>query len=598
MISAVPPENSTGGTAGAEDLWGERKSGAERKGGIEMNRRKSGSVGAWGLCALAVWVALCAPAWAYKQDYLYEDRGSWRNVQMATDWNGKTYFTLYDSEGATSLIYQVPEAFSGRREDLEKIEGEPFMTIPGRAGIEITNDEAASYVYYTLDGDKTNLYRRSLKRGDSGQPEVRDFTLEGSPFVFRGFALAKEPDQILLVSRENARREVTIGLFSFSNWSASGANEPIRTWTCTLPEDRKYKPLIDGEVGYSVVYEASTDRVWLVVQQSYFGGGQVNCGKYFFYAPLEQGGALRAFDPETEVPGWNDDAKFKRFSVYRYRRLVHFTDSETPNLDYSSIAVYEAGKGGRMRSIGRVDSWMDSGGRRRPLREFWGGSKNSVFRKGTSTDSDHNLYARYRTSDSHGNEDFVRIARFAPEQPIHQDGAPDPAKDGRKQPTNAIVLDALPFKGPEGYLATGSRWEVYRKTDGIKGTSGASSIRSYEGQEPVYEGRNTDGSPSHKLTKTLPAGDYVWRMAYNWLIEGEGGMTGSTRWSKLGSFTAVESSAPTPKPEPQPSPDPKPTPNPTPRTDKNKGGGGCDVGLSGTAGLLLLLAASLFLRRR
>ena len=150
-------------------------------------------------------------------------------------------------------------------------------------------------------------------------------------------------------------------------------------------------------------------------------------------------------------------------------------------------------------------------------------------------------------------------------------------------------MRATPFKGPEGYLATGSRWEVYRKTDGIRG---ASSIRGYEDQKPVYVGRNTDGSPSHKLTKTLPAGDYVWRMAYDWQIEGEGGMTGSTRWSKLGSFTAVESPAPTPTPTPNP------TPQPSPDSDKESKGGGCDAGLSGTAGLVLLLAASLFLRRR
>ena len=55
---------------------------------------------------------------------------------------------------------------------------------------------------------------------------------------------------------------------------------------------------------------------------------------------------------------------------------------------------------------------------------------------------------------------------------------------------------------------------------------------------------------------------------------------------------------PTPNPEPQPSPGPKPTPKPNPRTDKDKSGGGCDAGLSGTAGLALLLAASLLLRRK
>lgn len=560
-----------------------------------MNCRKNGSVRAWGLCALAVLMALCAPAWAYKQDYLYEDSGSWRNVWTAMDWNGKTYFTLYDSEGATSLIYQVPEAFSGGREDLEKIEGEPFMTIPGRAGIEITNDEAASYVYYTLDGDKTNLYRRSLKRGDSGQPEVRDFTLEGSPFVFRGFALAKEPDQILLVSEASAQREVTVGLFSFSNWSASGANEPIRTWTCTLPEERNYKSLT-GEVGYVPVYEVSTKRVWLDVRQSYQRGGTINYSKWFFYAPLEQGGVLEAFDPESVVPGWNDDAgnwdgetNFKEFSVQRYWRIVKFTAKRVPNRLFTAISVYETQTGGKMVLSGRIKSWRDKESETHALEKLWSGGSGSVNVTGCLVDSLNNVYLLFSTSDSHGNRDFVRIAHFATERPIHQDGAPDPAKDGRKQPTNAIVLDALPFKGPEGYLAMGSRWEVYRRTDGIRGTSGASSIRSYEGQEPVYEGRNTDGSSSHRLTKALPAGDYVWRMAYNWRIGGEGGMTGSTRWSKLGSFTAVESPAPTPTPTPNP------TPQPSPDSDKESKGGGCDAGLGGLA---LLLAVSQLLKKK
>lgn len=566
-----------------------------------MNRRKSGSVRAWGLCALAVWVALCAPAWAYKQDYLYEDRGSWRNVQMATDWNGKTYFTLYDSEGATSLIYQVPEAFSGGREDLEKIEGEPFMTIPGRAGIEITNDEAASYVYYTLYGDKTNLYRRSLKRGDSGQPEVRDFTLEGSPFVFRGFALAKEPDQILLVSEASAQREVTVGLFSFSNWNASGANEPIRTWTCTLPEDRKYKPLIDGEVGYGVVYEASTDRVWLVVQQSYFGEGQNNIPKWYFYSPLGQGGVLQAFDPAEEIPKWNESSNFKVFSVKRYRRIVEFMDTAYPSLGASAIAVYEV-SGGKTILSEQVDSWTAPGGNwdvetKRPLKEFWSRRRDAVNIYSCIVDSLGNLYVKISASDHSGNASFVRMACFTPER-IIENVAPDPTEDGKPQPLNAVVLRATPFKGPEGYLATGSRWEVYQRTTKIQSASDLLSIRSYEDQKPVYVGRNTDGSPSHKLTKTLPAGDYVWRMAYNWRLGGEGGMFGSTRWSKLGSFTAVGSPTPTPNPEPQPSPGPQPTPKPNPRTDKDKSGGGCDAGLSGTAGLALLLAALLLLRRK
>ncbi|WP_299081457.1 hypothetical protein [uncultured Fretibacterium sp.] len=559
-----------------------------------MNRRKSGSVRAWGLCALAILMALCAPAWAYKQDYLYEDRGSWRNVQVATGEHGSTYFMLYDEAGENSYIYKVPEEFSGRRADLEG--GGPLMKIPGRAVFEITTDEKTTYVYYTLAGDKTHLYRQRLVAGGNvGQPDVRDFTLEGSPFVFTGFALAEDPDQILLASRENAQKEVTIGLFSFSNWSDSGANEPIRTWTCTLPEERKYKPAIDGEVGYSVVYEASTDSVWLVVQQSYFGERQSNIPKWYFYSPLGQGGVLQAFDPAEEIPKWNESSNFKVFSVKRYRRIVEFMDTAYPSLGASAIAVYEV-SGGKTILSEQVDSWTAPGGNwdvetKRPLKEFWSRGRDAVNNYSCIVDSLGNLYVKFSASDHSGNASFVRMACFTPER-IIENVAPDPAKDGRKQPANAIVLDALPFKGPEGYLATGSRWEVYRKTDGIRG---ASSIRGYEDQEPVYEGRNTDGSPSHRLTKALPAGDYVWRMAYNWLIEGEGGMFGSTRWSKLGSFTAVESPTPTPTPEPQPSPGPKPTPKPNPRTSKDKSGGGCDAGLGGLA---LLLAVSQLLKKK
>ena len=549
-------------------------------------KQGSGKTRSLALCALAALMALCAPAWAYKQDYLYEDSGSWRNVQTATDWNGKTYFTLFNSEGTMSYIYEVPEAFSGRREDLEKIEGKPFMTISGRAGIEITNDEAASYVYYTLAGDKTNLYRRALKRGDSGQPEVRDFTLEGSPFVFTGFTLAKDPDQILLMSRENAQREVTIGLFSFSNWNASGSNEPIRTWTCTLPEERNFKPHIAGQVGYHVVYEASTDRVWLVVWQTTDG---TNYYKWFFHAPIGQGGALQAFDPEREVPGWNDTSNFKELSIGRYRRMVSFTAEEAPDRIFTAIGAYEVTTGGEMQLSDRVDSWVDAEGARRPLREFWGGGSGTVRIMDSSIDSLHDLYAFYSASASSGNESFVRVAHFAPDRPI-QDPTPDQAEDGKPQPANGIVLRAAPFQGPEGYAATGSRWEVYQKTAKIQSASDVLSIRSYEDQEPVYVGRNTDGSSSHKMTQPLPAGDYVWRMAYDWRLGGEGGMFGSTRWSKLGSFTAVGSSTPTPNPT-----NPNPTPKPGPDSGKESSGGGCDAGLGGLA---LLLAASWVLKKK
>lgn len=43
---------------------------------------------------------------------------------------------------------------------------------------------------------------------------------------------------------------------------------------------------------------------------------------------------------------------------------------------------------------------------------------------------------------------------------------------------------------------------------------------------------------------------------------------------------------------------PNPSPKPRPDSGKDSSGGGCDAGLSGMAGLALLLAASLLMRRK
>ena len=74
-------------------------------------------------------------------------------------------------------------------------------------------------------------------------------------------------------------------------------------------------------------------------------------------------------------------------------------------------------------------------------------------------------------------------------------------------------------------------------------------------------------------------------MAYDWRLGGEGGMFGSTRQSKLWSFTAALFS----------DPDPNPTPKPSPDSGKDSSGGGCDAGLGALA---LLLAASRVLKKK
>lgn len=535
-------------------------------------RRGNKSVRGLLLCVLAV-LALCAPAGAYTRNYLYEDGGAWCNVRIATDWSGQTYFMLYDAAGTTSRIYAVPADFSGRKEDLNL--AKPFMTIPGRARfLKITTDRDASYVYYTLAGDSTHLYRLPLKRGYTGQPEVRDFTLGDSAFVFAGFSLAKDPDQVLLVSKASAQREVTIGLFSFSQWSVSGSKSPIRTWTCTLPAERHFVPLNEWDVGYTTVYEASTGKVWLSVKQT-DTVVRKECYKWFFHADIGTGGGLRAFDPAAEVPGWNEDKNFKELLIGSYQRSVGWTNEPVVNRDFVKFTVYNVGTGGRMTISDQTDTWTDQ-----QARDFWSGGKGAYSQRGHFVDARGRLYVIYNSVGAEGKFDFVRILCLSPASSASV-APPLLPKDAGPQPADAVVLTALPFSGPDGYVAVGSRWEVYAKTGSGRSASGGFAIRSVDGREPVYKGSNTDGSPSHKVAQVLPAGDYEWRMSYDYRTGSEGAMVRASPWSEMGSLTVTASSDPTPKPTPDPS--------------TGKGGGGCDTGF---AGLALLLAAPLFLRRR
>ena len=71
------------------------------------------------------------------------------------------------------------------------------MTIPGRASISLSPDDTRPYLYYRTDS--AHLYRVLLSGSSVSEPEVRDFSLDGSRFVFSGFDLV-DSDHILLCS--------------------------------------------------------------------------------------------------------------------------------------------------------------------------------------------------------------------------------------------------------------------------------------------------------------------------------------------------------------------------------------------------------------
>ena len=507
---------------------------------------------------------------SYEQDWLFESRGSWQNVGWIQDNQGQTYFILYDSAGENTHIYRAASGLSGNisRSDIEAFG--TLMTIPGRASIALSPDDTRPYLYYSTGS--TELYRVLLSGGTVSEPEVRDFSLEGSRFVFSGFSLV-DSDHILLCSYEEGG-VVTVGLFSYSNWT-TGNNEPIRTWYCILPSERNFTPLAN-EIGHHVTYEASTGKVWLTVMNTYPSSG-ANYYRWYYSAPISQGGYLAFFDPETEVPDWDVDQNFKQLWIGRHYRNVTFTNVTYPEIAFSAIASYRVSADGGMARIGWVDTWRDSSGTTRPLSTLWTSSSSAVRWYGNSIDPLSNIFVTHSHSDRSGNESFVRIAHFMADR-SHLVEQPEDYDTPIAQPGNRVILRASPFRGPSDHVVTGSHWEVFIAdyvADGI-----------FEGKIPIYQADVTttasalsiaaaDAHNVHTLTDELPEGDYVWRMFYRYQIGGAGsqGQRGVSPWSRPASLTAT-----------------------APEKGNSGGGGGCSAGF-GALGLMLCAAVALGARK-
>jgi uncharacterized repeat protein (TIGR02543 family) len=127
------------------------------------------------------------------------------------------------------------------------------------------------------------------------------------------------------------------------------------------------------------------------------------------------------------------------------------------------------------------------------------------------------LYLGYNRVYEDGSGDWQRIAIFASQ--ASQIGTPEPdpsVNDGALfVPENLVLRSTLPSM-PAGTQITGSRWEVDSLSDSTR----------------IYTGNNTGSATTHKVQTMLPAGSYVWRVAYDWERAGIETVRGSTNWSK------------------------------------------------------------------
>lgn len=194
-----------------------------------------------------------------------------------------------------------------------------------------------------------------------------------------------------------------------------------------------------------------------------------------------------------------------------------------------------------------LTEWIDNAGNRRTVEEFIP-RDSGIYNWHFSLDAQKNLYASSETyPNDYWNATFQRFARFTPsaEETVAQP-EPDPSVTGKTfTDANSIVLQATPFKDPDGYKATGSRWQIFPK--------GAA-----EGA-PLYDKQQTGSENTHKLpVGTVEPGSYEWQMSYDWEYSSSAEtIRSSTQWSTPSSFT-YRPSMPAPNPVvPDPEPDQK-----------------------------------------
>jgi len=77
---------------------------------------------------------------------------------------------------------------------------------------------------------------------------------------------------------------------------------------------------------------------------------------------------------------------------------------------------------------------------------------------------------------------------------------------------------------PTGSTIIGSRWEIYSPDETI----------------PVYTGENNNAGNYHAVSTKLPEGNYVWRVAYEWIRYGNVDVRNSTNWSEWANIVVAE----------------------------------------------------------
>ncbi|MDR1482380.1 MAG: hypothetical protein LBI74_07130 [Synergistaceae bacterium] len=501
--------------------------------------------------------------------YDYEEGSGSRLWGPGIDWRGQYYYLKKNAARTVSYIF-----LNYGPDD----KTDPFITINGNVStFDIASDANSSYVYYKLE-DENTIYRLPLEEGASN-PVPKTFTMDGTDFLFTSFTMAQDPNQFLLYSKDDDDLKVKIGLFSFDD----GGTEPTSIWTCRLPAEWKdnFKPISIEDLGYGVIFEASTGNIWFYAQRSLAtsDGGRFNARWWFFSGLISGSGELSPYIPSPEIHGVdNTTGHLKLLSIERYGRIVTEYDGDKPD---NILSIRELDQAFGLLKSGDITTWTDDDGDEKSIGNFYSGYSNSNsntndwYQVGRDIDGQGNFYLVYQIISSNGSGKWSRFALFSPGQSSAVGiGTPDPsANNVTFKPDDEVVLKSSLPSMPTGTTITGSRWEVYQ-----------TEVYRTRTATPYYTGTNYDASNTHTVDKTLPAGSYTWRVAYDWVKEGIETVNGSTKWSPDASISVAVRTQDTNQDDTN-----------TDSTNNSSGGsGGCDTGF----GLLTLAAAAYAVSRK
>jgi hypothetical protein len=342
-----------------------------------------------------------------------------------------------------------------------------------------------------------------------------------------------------------------------------------------------YDPSKSGYRGYNLIYEASTQRLWVITDKTHLreGVGWRNLPEWFFTKKISESGPLQSYDPAEEILGWNG-WNFKYLSIFRYSRVITEYAGTSPFDDMSSIKTFDP-------IAEKIDSeelntWTDDEEVQHPIGDFirFEDGHNSSW--SFVIDAQKNAYATlsiYPDKDEESSvwdATFQRFARFTSVKPIEQPVPASSSPDGKKfTDFNDIVLIVVPFDESTGYKVIGSHWRIYRKP-----ASGANAYHSSLAnststliKEDVVKGNSSSYTvPKGTITND---GTYEWQMSYDleYSISGSADtIKTATNWSDLTSFTVDTSVEP-------------------PIDPPSDSGGGCDTGAFTFLSLIGLVGA-------